>query len=128
MNRRTVAFSRELQSEIDLLVHAARLGIPERSGPALDFVTSWCEVHDDQSGIRTGEFGEGFIIVPVDRTPSGCSHAELELDQGLERGDITKRIRVTLIRERLHELLDGRSEDAEDYSMACLRRLRASGG
>ncbi len=128
MSQRVVAFPAELCAEVDFLVQSAHAGVREPAGPAFDLVTSWCEVHDDQSGIQSGEYGTAFVVVPRDATPLGCSDEDLQESLGLDIAEVTDDARLSFLRERLHELLESTTGDGDEYPMACLIRLRGTSG
>ena len=128
MGERKIAFPPHLLAHVDTLVRNAHAGVREPAGPAFDLVTSWCEIHPDESHIESGEAGRAFVVVPVDTLPSGCSDDEVELSEGLPPTAITDAMRVAVLRERLEEILDGASEESLDYPMACFLRIRASNG
>lgn len=128
MSSKVVVFPADLRPEVDVLVQFAHADVREPPGPAFDRVTSWCEVHQDESGIQSGESGVGFIVVPREAAPPDCSDAELVLSEGIALGELTDDVRVSFLRERLHELLDGTTDDAEQYPMVCLIRIRGSCG
>ena len=128
MGSRRIAFPSHLREHIDSLVSSAQAAVREPPRPAFDLVTSWCEVHPDESHIEDGESGRAFVVVPVNTLPSGCTDNDIELDEALPPGLMSDRRRVELMRERLHELLEGTTDEAQQHPLACFLRIRGSSG
>jgi hypothetical protein len=118
----------ELRAHVNALVEAAHAGVSEPPGPAFDLVTSWCEVHQDDSGIQSGAYGEGFLIVPLGTPLPGCSDEEADLDESFEGMELSDEIRVVYVRDVLRELFGFETGDADLYPMGCSIRIRASDG
>lgn len=127
MGERKIEFPPHLRAHVDSLVSNARAGVQAPPGPALDLVTSWCEVHADESNVQSGESGGAFVVVPRDALPPGCTDDEIDLRDGSSPG-INDAMRVDHARERLLEIFEGTTDDAEEYPMACFLRIRGSNG
>jgi len=128
VSRSAVRFPKELQPSVDALVAAARKGVVRPVGKAFGLVTSWCNKHWDESGVETGDNGEGFLVVDLKQTLSSWSDDEIEMAEGVDVAEITDEIRSSFIRERLEEIFEYGSEKAESYPMGCTMRIRASTG
>lgn len=113
-----------LRPEADVVVESAHRGVHSPPGAAFDLLTSWCEVHLDESGLHSAEYGGGFIVIPTDRPVVGCSDEDMEFAHEMPRDAISPRMRVAHLRSRLCELLQGDSDESEIYPMACWIRLR----
>jgi len=118
----------ELQPSLDAVIAAARKGVRKPIGPAFDAVTSWCEAHQNESGLESGDYGEGFLVVSLEGELPGCSDDEIELPEGVDETELSDEVRVAYIRERLDEIFDGASGDADVYPMGCFIRVQASTG
>jgi hypothetical protein len=116
-----------LQSHVDALVQAAIAGVNDPTGPSFDLVTSWCEVHSDDSGFYSGDHGESFPVVWLENELGRCSDDDIESEKNPDDdAPISDVLRVTFVRKRLAGVFDGSLWDSDMHSMACEIRVAAS--
>lgn len=128
MSNHSLIVPAELQPSLDAVVAAARKGVKKPTGPAFDLITSWCAANPDESGVESGDYGEGFLVVSLDGELPGCSDWDVELPERADEIELTDEDRVAYIRERLDEIFDGASGDEDVYPMGCFIRVQASTG
>lgn len=125
MELEPASFPEHLQPDIDVLVRSAHAGVVEPFGPALDRVSSWCEVHSDDAGIYSGDHGNSLLLVWWESAVAKWSDGEMQsaLDTDLPLSDAR---RVAFLRSQLAKVLDGSIGDAGDYPIACEIRIASS--
>lgn len=117
MERFPVKFPPEIQPHVDALVASALRGVREPDGPSLDLVTSWCEVHTDETSASNGD---SFTIVWWEEELARWADEDIEL--ALQRDpppEMDDTVRLRFLRERLVDILDGDYEDADVYPGGC---------
>jgi hypothetical protein len=116
----------DLQVHVDDVVKQVLDGITTPKRPSFDLVTSWCEVHEDESGLQSCDYGDSFLLVAADEGLPSCSDEECDLEA--DPAGLSDQDRVAYIREYLHKIFDGATDEAELYPYACVLRIEASDG
>jgi hypothetical protein len=125
MRLRSLKVPAQLQPSVDALVKATQSRRKNGLGRDFQLVTSWCEEHEDEAGIQTGEFGKGFLVVWLGSELPGCADADVDLPMEVP---VTDDVRVSHIRDRLREIFEGTADDSETLPMACTIRIQSRDG
>ena len=128
MTKPPAKLPQHLQPSVDALVAFAHSGRGTVPRPEFDGVSSWCEANEDESGIQTGDHGDGFIVAWLKGELPGCSGEDIEMEGEADVASLSDKSRLSYLKERLEELFDQTTEDAQLFPMGCTIRIRASTG
>ena len=118
-----------IQKHVDRLLKVFNGTEELNTHPSFHFVTSWCEVHWEESGLYTSELGDAFTAVHPEKEQD--SFLDDELRDRLDMSDdapVNDDMRLDYMRRHFSSIFSFDKIDADAHPTACTIRVRSTKG